>query len=92
MADVIANVADGTATYVAAAVDTNCGRWNSHFLRWLMLLLMYMLLYNKGLSESFKNICKRYGIQVHFKNGKTIKDELEAAKDKDHVTKKSGII
>ena len=30
--------------------------------------------YNKGLSESFKNICKKYGIQVHFKSGKTIKD------------------
>ena len=31
---------------------------------------------NEGLSESFKNICRRYGIQVHFKSGKTIKDEL----------------
>ena len=30
--------------------------------------------YNEGLSESMKNICKRYGIQVHFKSGKTIKD------------------
>ena len=48
--------------------------------------------YNKGLNESFKNICKRYGIQVHFKCGKTIKDELVAPKDKDHITKKRGII
>ena len=48
--------------------------------------------YNEGLSESFKNICKRYGIQVHFKSGKTIKDELVTPKDKDHITKKSGII
>ena len=48
--------------------------------------------YNEGLSESVKNICKRYGIQVHFKSGKTIKDELVALKDKDHITKKSGII
>ena len=48
--------------------------------------------YNKGLSETFKNICKRYGIQVHFKSGKTIKDELVAPKDQDHITKKSGII
>ena len=39
--------------------------------------------YNKGLSESFKNICKRYGIQEHFKSGETIKDELVAPKDKD---------
>ena len=48
--------------------------------------------YNEGLSESLKNICKRCGIQVHFKRGKTIKDELVAPKDKDHIAKKSGII
>ena len=48
--------------------------------------------YNQGLSESFKNIGKKYGIQVHFKSGRTIKDELVAPKDKDHITKKSGII
>ena len=48
--------------------------------------------YNEGLSETFKNICKRYGIEVHFKSRKTIKDELVAPKDKDHVTKKSGVI
>ena len=48
--------------------------------------------YNNGLSESFKNICKSCGIQVHFKSGKTIKDELVAPKDKDHITKQHGII
>ena len=48
--------------------------------------------YSDGLSESVKNICKKYGIQVHFKSGKSIKDELVAPKDKDHLTKKSGII
>ena len=48
--------------------------------------------YNKGLSESFKNIDKKYGIQVHFKTGKTLKDELVALKGRDHITKKSGII
>ena len=48
--------------------------------------------HNEGLSESLKNICKRYGIQVYFKSGKTIKDELVAPKDRDHITKKSGII
>ena len=35
-----------------------------------------------------KNICKRYGIQVHFKSDKTIKEELVALKDQDHITKK----
>ena len=48
--------------------------------------------YSKGLSESIKNICKKYGIRVHFKSGKSIKDELVVPKDKDHLTKKSGII
>ena len=46
------------------------------------------VLYNEGLSETFKNTCKRYGLEVHFKSGKTIKDELVAPKDKDHITKK----
>ena len=46
----------------------------------------------KGLSEGIKSICKRYGIQVYFKSGKTIKDQLVAPKDKEHITKKSGII
>ena len=48
--------------------------------------------YNEGLSETFKNLCKRYGIEVRFKSGKTIKDELVAPKDKDHITKKSSVI
>ena len=48
--------------------------------------------YNKGLRESFKNICKRYGIHIHFKSGKTLKDELVAPKDKDYIRKNSGII
>ena len=50
------------------------------------------VVYNKGLSESFKNFGNKYGILVHFKSGKTLKDELVAPKDKDHITKKSGII
>ena len=43
--------------------------------------------YEEGLSESMKNICKRYGIEVHFRSGKSIKDELVAPKDQDHRTK-----
>ena len=39
-----------------------------------------------------KTVCKKYGIEVHFKSGKTIKDELVAPKDKDHITNKSGVI
>ena len=48
--------------------------------------------YEEGLSETIKNIGKKYGIEVHFKSGKTLKDELVAPKDKDHITNKSGII
>ena len=48
--------------------------------------------YNKGLRESFKNIGRKFGIQVHFKSGRTLKEELVAPKDKDHITKRSGVI
>ena len=46
----------------------------------------------KRLSESFKNIGKNMAYKCTFKSGKTLKDELVAPKDKDHITKKSGII
>ena len=48
--------------------------------------------YQQGLSERIKNTCKKYGVQVHFKGGKTIKGLLMAPKDKDPITNKSGII
>ena len=34
----------------------------------------------------------KHGLQVYFREGKTIKDLLVAPKDKDSITKKSGII
>ena len=39
-----------------------------------------------------KNVCNKYGVQVHYKGGNTIKSLLMTPKDKDHITKKSGII
>ena len=48
--------------------------------------------YHQGLSESYKNICKKYGIEVHLKGGHTIKDLPMAPKDKDPLLKKSGVI
>ena len=48
--------------------------------------------YSRGLSESFKNTCKKYGIQVYFRGGKTIRNLLVAPKDKEHITQKSCII
>ena len=53
----------------------------------------YMVLpYVKGLSESLKNVGKKHGIKTYFRGGNTIKSLLMTPKDKDHITKKSGII
>ena len=46
--------------------------------------------YHQGRSESYKNICKKYGIDVHLKGGHTIKDHLMSPKDKDPILKKVG--
>ena len=48
--------------------------------------------YTQGLCESNKKICGRYGIQTHFKGGKTIKTLLVSPKDKDPVVNQSGAI
>ena len=39
-----------------------------------------------------KNVGKKHGIQTYFKGGNTIKSLLMTPKDKDHISKKSGII
>ena len=46
----------------------------------------------RGLSEGMKNICNKHGVQVHYREGNTIKGLLMAPKDKDHITMRSGII
>ena len=48
--------------------------------------------YTRGLIESFKNLFKKYGIQVYLKGVRTIKELLVAPNDKDHISRKSGII
>ena len=48
--------------------------------------------YTQGLCESIKKICGRYGIQTHFKGGKTIKNLLVSPKDKDPILNQSGAI
>ena len=50
----------------------------------------FVVPYHQGLSESYKNICKNYGIEVHLKGGHTIKDLLMAPKDKHPLLKKVG--
>ena len=48
--------------------------------------------YYRGLNDSTKKVCSKHGVQVYFKGGTTIKNLLIAAKDKDPIQKKSGII
>ena len=48
--------------------------------------------YTKGISESIKQACGKYGIQVHFKGNQTIKQILMKPKDKDPKDSKSGVI
>ena len=48
--------------------------------------------YMKGLSDTCKNICRRYGVEVYFKGSRTIRDHLVHPKDKDTILKKSGVI
>ena len=48
--------------------------------------------YTQGLCESIKKICDRYGIQTHFKGGRTIKNLLVYPKDKYPMVNQSGAI
>ena len=48
--------------------------------------------YIKGLSESCKNICRRHGIEMHFKGANTIRQLLVHPKDKDNILRKIGVI
>ena len=51
-----------------------------------------VILYTQGLCESIKKICGRYGIQTHFKGGRTIKSLLVSLKDKDPMVNQRGAI
>ena len=54
---------------------------------------LYMVVpYHEGLSKRIKKSCKKFGIQVYFKEGQTIKSLLMAPKDEDPITNKSGVI
>ena len=48
--------------------------------------------HTQGTAKGFKNICGKYGIQVHFKGSTTIKQLLMKPKDQDPKEMKSGII
>ena len=51
-----------------------------------------MVPYTKGLSESLKKICGKYGIQTYFKGNTTIKQTLMQPKDQDPMDRRSGVI
>ena len=48
--------------------------------------------YIQGLCENIKKISGRYGIQTHFKGGRTIKNLLVSPKDKEPMVNQSGAI
>ena len=48
--------------------------------------------YAQGICESYKTICCKYGVHIHFKGGQTPKNLLVSPKDKDTITKKNSII
>ena len=48
--------------------------------------------YSQGLCESYKTICSKYGVHVHFKGGNTLKNLLMFQKDNEAITKQNNII
>ena len=46
----------------------------------------------QGLRESCKNICRKYGVEMHLKGGNTIKDFLVHPKDRDTILQKGGVV
>ena len=64
--------------------STNCGNKTT--------IGQVVIPYTKGTAESIKQICGKYGIQVHLKGNTTIKQILMKPKDQDPKENKSGII
>ena len=48
--------------------------------------------YAHSTCESFKTICQKYGVQVHFQGGTNVENLLLSPKYKDTITKKSSVI
>ena len=48
--------------------------------------------YIEGMGESIKKICKRHGVDIHFKGGRTLKNILVSPKDEDKITNKNCVI
>ena len=48
--------------------------------------------YAQGLGENCRKLCSKHGIQIHFREGKTIRDLLVNLKDRDTILQKSGFV
>ena len=48
--------------------------------------------YTEGIGESLKKICKKHGVDMHFKGGQTLKNILVSPEDKDRITSKNSVI
>ena len=48
--------------------------------------------YIEGMGESLKKICRRDGVEMHFKGGRTLKNILVSPKDQDKITNKNCVI
>ena len=48
--------------------------------------------YVQCMSESYKNICRKHGVEMYFKGGNTIKDLLVHPTDKDTILQRCGVI
>ena len=47
--------------------------------------------YSQGIGESVKSICKKHGVDVHFKGGQTLKNILVSPTGKDNITSKNSV-
>ena len=55
--------------------------------------IIYLVVpYTKALSKSFRNVCRKVGIQVNFIGGNVIKNLPVAPKDRDKITQETWII
>ena len=80
------NQAQPTNNQDASSTNTTTTRSNQNYIGQVVIP------YTQGTAKGFKNICGKYGIQVHFKGNTTIKQLLMKPKDQDSKEKKSGII
>ena len=58
----------------------------------IVQIVVVNFLFSFQFWQSYKNICSKYGVQVYFKGGNTIKNLMIFPKDIEPITKQSNII